>query len=86
MALLRRLYLPLSIPGIRLAAIMVVIDMLKELPLTLILRPFNFSTLATKAFEYADDEMLARAALPALSVIAVGLIPVLLLNRILRSS
>lgn len=85
-AVLRRLYLPLSIPGIRLAAIMVVIDMLKELPLTLILRPFNFSTLATKAFEYADDEMLARAALPALSVIAVGLIPVLLLNRILRSS
>ncbi len=83
--LLHKIYLPLSLPGIRLAAILVMIDMLKELPLTLILRPFNFSTLATKAFEYADDEMLARAALPALSVIAVGLIPVLLLHRILRT-
>lgn len=83
--LMQKIYLPLSLPGIRLAAIMVMIDMLKELPLTLILRPFNFSTLATKAFEYADDEMLARAALPALSVIAVGLIPVLLLHRILRT-
>lgn len=85
MSLLRRVYLPLSTPGIRLAAILVIIDVLKELPLTLILRPFNFSTLATKAFEYADDEMLARAALPALSVIVVGLIPVLLLHRILRA-
>lgn len=82
--LLRKIYLPLSKPGIRLAAILVTIDILKELPLTLILRPFNFSTLATKAFEYADDEMLSRAALPALSVIMVGLIPVLLLNRMLR--
>lgn len=82
--LLREVYVPLSTPGIRLAAILVIIDILKELPLTLILRPFNFSTLATKAFEYADDEMLAQAALPAISVILVGLIPVLLLNRILR--
>ncbi len=81
---LREIYVPLSTPGIRLAAILVIIDILKELPLTLILRPFNFSTLATKAFEYADDEMLSRAALPAISVILVGLIPVLLLNRILR--
>ncbi len=81
----RQIYLPISSPGIRLAAILVIIDVLKELPLTLILRPFNFSTLATKAFEYADDEMLARAALPALSVIAVGLIPVLLLHRLLRN-
>lgn len=85
MKVLRTIYVPLSTPGIRLAAILVIIDILKELPLTLILRPFNFSTLATKAFEYADDEMLARAALPALSVVAVGLIPVLLLNRMLRS-
>lgn len=86
LALLRKIYLPLSIPGIKIAAILVMIDVLKELPLTLILRPFNFSTLATKAFEYADDEMLGRAALPALSVILVGLIPVLLLHRMLKSS
>lgn len=84
--LLRKIYLPLSSPGIKIAAILVMIDVLKELPLTLILRPFNFSTLATKAFEYADDEMLGRAALPALSVIVVGLIPVLLLHRMLKSS
>ena len=86
LALLRKVYLPLSMPGIKIAAILVMIDVLKELPLTLILRPFNFSTLATKAFEYADDEMLGRAALPALSVIVVGVIPVLLLHRMLKSS
>jgi iron(III) transport system permease protein len=83
--LLVKIFLPLSRKGILLATTLVVIDIFKELPLTLILRPFNFNTLATKAFEYADDEMITRAALPALSVVIVGLIPVLLLHRILRS-
>lgn len=83
--LLWKIFLPLSKKGILLATTLVVIDIFKELPLTLILRPFNFDTLATKAFEYADDEMITRAALPALSVVIVGLIPVLLLHRILRS-
>lgn len=84
-SLLFKIFLPLSKKGILLATTLVIIDIFKELPLTLILRPFNFNTLATKAFEYADDEMITRAALPALSVVLVGLIPVLLLHRILRS-
>lgn len=83
--LLGKIFLPLSSRGIIMAASLVLIDILKELPLTLILRPFNFDTLATKAFEYADDELLYQAALPALSVIFVGMIPVLLLHRMLRS-
>ncbi|MFT4777810.1 MAG: iron(III) transport system permease protein [Flavobacteriales bacterium] len=85
MRILKNIFLPLSLNGILLGATLVLIDILKELPLTLILRPSNFSTLATKAFEYADDELLSKAALPALSVILVGLIPVLLLHRMLRA-
>lgn len=84
-SILRKVYLPLSTNGILLAATLVFIDISKELPLTLILRPFNFSTFATKAFEYADDELLSKAALPALSVVLIGLIPVLLLHRTLRA-
>lgn len=83
--LLRKIFLPLTARGTIMAASLVLIDILKELPLTLILRPFNFDTLATKAFEYADDELLAQAALPALSVIVVGMIPVLLLHRSMKS-
>ncbi len=84
--LLRRIFIPLTAKGTVMAASLVLIDILKELPLTLILRPFNFDTLATKAFEYADDELLAQAALPALSVILVGTIPVLLLHRSMKST
>lgn len=83
-SILFQIFLPLSRKGILIASSLVVIDILKELPLTLILRPFNFDTLATKAFEYADDELLYKAALPAISVIIVGLVPVLLLHRFLN--
>ena len=55
--------------------------MLKELPATLILRPFNFNTLAVRAHELASDERLADAALPALAIVLVGLLPVILLAR-----
>jgi len=84
-SVLKKVYLPVSTNGILLAATLVFIDITKELPLTLILRPFNFSTFATKAFEYADDELLSKAALPALSVVLLGMIPVLLLHRTLRA-
>lgn len=66
------------------AGLLVFVDVLKELPLTLILRPFNFDTLATSAYQLATDEQLTRSALPALLVIAVGLLPVVLLNRLIR--
>jgi len=65
------------------AGLLVFVDVLKELPLTLILRPFDFDTLATRTFQLAMDEQLARSALPSLLIIATGLIPVMLLSRIM---
>lgn len=65
------------------AALLVFVDVLKELPLTLILRPFDFDTLATRAFQLASDEQVARSALPALLIVAVGTVPVILLSRII---
>jgi iron(III) transport system permease protein len=67
------------------AMLLIVVDVLKELPLTLILRPFNFDTLATTAFELADDERLASASVASLLIILVGLLPVIGLNKLLKS-
>ena len=55
-------------------------------PMTLLLRPFDFETLATFAYQFAKDEMLEEAALPSLMIVIVGLVPVLLMNRMLRQS
>lgn len=63
------------------AFVMVFIDMLKELPLTLILRPFNFDTLATKAFEYANDEMIHEAAIPSILIIVISLLLIFVLQK-----
>ncbi len=68
------------------AALLVFVDVLKELPLTLILRPFNFDTLATRAFQLATDEQLTQSAMPALLIIAVGLVPVIVLNKLIGES
>jgi iron(III) transport system permease protein len=57
------------------------VDVLKELPATLILRPFNFNTLAVRAYELASDERLADSSTAALSIVAAGIIPVILLSR-----
>jgi len=65
------------------AGLLVFVDVLKELPLTLILRPFDFDTLATRAFQLASDEQVARSALPALLIIVVGMVPVIILSRII---
>jgi len=75
--------LPLLRGTLMSAALLVFVDVLKELPLTLILRPFNFDTLATRAFQLATDEQLARSAVPALLIIVVGLVPVILLNKLI---
>jgi iron(III) transport system permease protein len=74
-----RVILPQLQPALRTALILVAIDVMKELPLTLILRPFNFDTLATKAYELADQEFVAEAAVPSLLIILLGLIPIILL-------
>ena len=68
------------------ALLLVFVDVMKELPATLVLRPFNSDTLAVVAYQLARDERLAEAALPSLAIVLVGLAPVLLLSRSLRSN
>ncbi|UCG96592.1 MAG: iron ABC transporter permease, partial [Burkholderiales bacterium] len=69
------------------AALLVFVDVMKELPATLVLRPFNFDTLAVIAYQLAADERLGEAAIPSLSIVAIGVLPVILLSRaIARSS
>lgn len=81
---LTRIHIPILKPAIVGALIMVFVDVAKELPITLILRPFNFETLATNAFQYAKDEMAPRAASSSLLIIFASAIPVYYLNRILH--
>ncbi|BDW83314.1 iron ABC transporter permease [Erythrobacter sp. Dej080120_24] len=78
---LARIYIPLLSPSLAAAAALVFIDTLRELPATLILRPFNLETLATRTYRLASDERLVEASIPALILLAAGLIPVLLLTR-----
>jgi iron(III) transport system permease protein len=66
------------------ASILIVIDIMKELPLTLMLRPFNYETLATKTFEYANDERLQEAAIPALIILVISTIGILALSNLQR--
>jgi iron(III) transport system permease protein len=80
-----RLHMPLLRRSAGAAALLVFVDVMKELPATLVLRPFGSDTLAVIAFNLARDERLAEAALPSLAIVAVGLLPVLLLSRTLRS-
>ena len=77
----RRVHLPILAPSVLTAVLLVFVDVMKELPATLVLRPFNFDTLAVVAYQMASDERLAEAALPALTIVAVGVIPVALLSR-----
>lgn len=81
---LRRVHLPLIRPGLLTAALVVFVDCMKELPATLILRPFNFDTLATHVYQFASDEKLEASALGALLIVLVGLGPVILLSRSVR--
>ncbi|MBF9032985.1 ABC transporter permease subunit [Rhodobacterales bacterium HKCCE2091] len=79
--LLSGVHLPLLRPSLLTALLIVFVDVMKELPATLILRPFNFDTLAVQAHRLAADERLAEAAVPSLVIAAVGLLPVILLCR-----
>jgi len=82
--LLARVHVPLLSGGIVSGLLLVFVDVMKELPATIVLRPFNFETLATQVFILAADERLAEAATPSLAIVAVGLIPVILLSRSMR--
>ena len=78
---LLRVHIPIIKGGLFTAALLVFVDVMKELPATLILRPFNFDTLAVQAYRLASDERLAQAAVPSLVIVAVGLLPVIILSR-----
>lgn len=82
----RQIHLPLLKTSLWTSMLLVFVDLLKELPATLVLRPFNFNTLAVKAYELASDERLADAAIPSLSIVLVGLLPVLLINKRINQS
>jgi iron(III) transport system permease protein len=82
--MLWRVHWPLLRPSIATAALLVFVDCLKELPATLVLRPFNFDTLAVVAYNFAADERLSEAALPSLVIVLVGLLPVTVLARSFR--
>jgi len=84
-ALLTRVHWPLLRRSTAAAALLVFVDVMKELPATLVLRPFNSDTLAVVTYQLARDERLGEAALPALTLVLVGLLPVILLSRALRS-
>lgn len=79
--ILLRVHMPLMKATVLTAFLIVFVDVMKELPATLILRPFDFNTLAVRAFELAGDERLADSSTAALMIVAVGLVPVLLLSR-----
>ncbi len=74
-------HLPLIKSGILTAGLLLFVEVIKELPATLVLRPFNFNTLAVRTYELASDERLADAACSALLIVAVSIIPILILNR-----
>jgi len=80
-----RLHLPLLQRSALAAGLLVFVDVMKELPATLVLRPFGSDTLAVVAYNFARDERLAEAALPSLAIVAVGLLPVVMLSRALRA-
>ena len=81
---LRHVILPLLKSSFLAGLILVFVDIMKELPMTLLLRPFDFETLATYTYQFAKDEMLEKAALPALMIVITGLIPVILMSAMLR--
>ena len=84
--ILRSIHMPMMRGSLLTASLLVFVDVLKELPATLILRPFNFNTLAVRTYELANEELLAEAAVPALAIVIVGIIPVIIIsNSISRS-
>jgi iron(III) transport system permease protein len=85
-ATLRRVHMPLMKTSILTAAMLVFVDGMKELPLTIILRPFNFQTLATYVHQFASDEQLGEASLAALTIVGTGIIPVILLSYAITKS
>ncbi|MDB2391168.1 iron ABC transporter permease [Alphaproteobacteria bacterium] len=83
---IKLIILPLLRSSLLAGGLLVFVDVMKELPMTLLLRPFNFETLATFTYQFAKDEMLEQAALPALMIVIAGLVPVAFMNMMLKHS
>jgi iron(III) transport system permease protein len=81
---LTRVHLPLMRSGVVVAAVLVVIDAIKELPMVLLLRPIGFTTVSVRVYELASENLWHSAALPALLIVAAATIPVILLMRGIR--
>ncbi|MFM1939534.1 MAG: iron(III) ABC-type transport system permease protein [Pseudomonadota bacterium] len=84
--ILRRVHWPLLKPTVTACALLVFVDALKELPATLVLRPFNFDTLAVVAYQFASDERLGEAAWPCLLMVTIGLVPIWWLASVQRKT
>ena len=80
-----RVHVPIIAKSLAVAALLVFVDAMKELPATLAVRPFNFDTLATSAYTFAKDERLGEAAWPALAIVLVSVVPVLMLSKALAA-
>ena len=80
---MRRVILPFVSLPIVAGGLLVFVDVMKELPMTLLLRPFNFETLPTYVYQFAKDELLEEAALPALIIVATGIFPVIVMNAVI---
>lgn len=83
---LRKIHIPMMSGGLLTAGLLVFVDVMKELPATLIVRPFNFDTLAVQVYRYASDERLAESAGAALMIVLVGIIPVIIISRTIAKS
>ncbi len=81
-----KVHLPLIRGGVLIGVLVVFVDCMKELPATLILRPFNFDTLATYVYQFASDELIEKASLGALGIVLAGLIPVVVLSRVITAT
>jgi iron(III) transport system permease protein len=80
-AVLRRVHLPLIRRGLSAAAILVFVDVMKEMPATLLLRPFGYDTLAVRVWQFTSESLWEAAAFPAITIVLAGLLPVILLMR-----
>lgn len=84
--MLKNVHIPLLKTSILTSVLLVMSDVVKELPATLILRPFNFETLAVSTYTYASEERMLQAAAPAIAIVLIGLIPIVFLSKMIRSS
>ncbi len=84
MRILNKIYIPINRPAIIIAFLLCFVDIMKDLPLTLILRPFNFDTLATQTYEFAVEEMLARSSIYSFAIVFLGTVMLIILKNTLN--